>query len=116
MLGLCITADNHQGETIDPGRSYAFSNVRLHGNVGPRGIVSPATACERHASISQRPPAIGATERQIGQRQQPFGVALGNFMGAFFTEAFLGLEPPTKLVVSAEPTRGGALVRWNIHF
>lgn len=37
-------------------------------------------------------------------------------MGAFFTETFLGLEPPTKLVVSAEPTRGGALVRWNIHF
>jgi hypothetical protein len=44
------------------------------------------------------------------------GVALGNFMGAFFTEAFLGLEPGAKLAFSAEPTRGGALVRWDVRF
>jgi hypothetical protein len=44
------------------------------------------------------------------------GVALGNFMAAFFTEAFLELEPGTKLAFGAEPTRGGALVRWDIHF
>jgi len=34
------------------------------------------------------------------------GVALGNFMGAFFTQAFLGLEPGERLASSAEPTRG----------
>jgi hypothetical protein len=44
------------------------------------------------------------------------GVALGNFMGAFFTEAFLGLEHGTKFAFSAEPTRGGALVRWDVRF
>jgi membrane-associated phospholipid phosphatase len=44
------------------------------------------------------------------------GIALGNFMGAFFTEAFLGLEPGAKLAFSAEPTRGGALVRWDVRF
>ena len=44
------------------------------------------------------------------------GVALGNFMGAFFTEAFLGLEPGARLSFSAEPTRGGALLRWNLRF
>ena len=44
------------------------------------------------------------------------GVALGNFMGAFFTEAFLGLEPGARLAFSAEPTRGGALVRWDVRF
>ena len=44
------------------------------------------------------------------------GVALGNFMGAFFTEAFLGLEPGEKFSFSAEPTRGGALLRWHVRF
>lgn len=44
------------------------------------------------------------------------GIALGNFMGAFFTEAFLGLEPGAKLAFSAEPTRGGALLRWEVRF
>jgi membrane-associated phospholipid phosphatase len=44
------------------------------------------------------------------------GIALGNLMGAFFTEAFLGLEPGAKLAFSAQPTRGGALARWDMHF
>jgi membrane-associated phospholipid phosphatase len=44
------------------------------------------------------------------------GIALGNFMGAFFTEAFLGLEPGARFAFSAEPTRGGALVRWDMRF
>jgi len=44
------------------------------------------------------------------------GVALGNFMAAFFTEAFLGLEPGTKFALSAEPTRGGASLRWDVRF
>jgi membrane-associated phospholipid phosphatase len=44
------------------------------------------------------------------------GVALGNFMAAFFTEAFLGLEPGTKLAFSAEPTRGGAVLTWQMRF
>jgi membrane-associated phospholipid phosphatase len=44
------------------------------------------------------------------------GVALGNFMAAFFTDAFLGLEPGAKFAFSAEPTRGGAMVRWDVRF
>jgi membrane-associated phospholipid phosphatase len=44
------------------------------------------------------------------------GVALGNFMAAFFTEAFLGLEPGTKLAFGAEPTRGGAVLSWQMRF
>lgn len=44
------------------------------------------------------------------------GVALGNFMAAFFTEAFLGLEPGAKLAFGAEPARGGVLVRWDVRF
>lgn len=44
------------------------------------------------------------------------GVAIGNFMGAFFTEAFLGLEPDARFALSAEPTRGGALLRWQMRF
>lgn len=44
------------------------------------------------------------------------GVALGNFFAAFFTEAFLGIEPDARLTFSAEPTRGGGLVRWDVRF
>jgi membrane-associated phospholipid phosphatase len=44
------------------------------------------------------------------------GVALGNFMGAFFTRAFLGLEAGERLALSAEPTRGGAALRWQLRF
>ena len=43
-------------------------------------------------------------------------VALGNFMGAFFTEAFLGLEPGAHIAFSAAPTRGGALLHWQMRF
>jgi membrane-associated phospholipid phosphatase len=44
------------------------------------------------------------------------GIALGNFMGAFFTEAFLGLEPGARLSFSAEPARDGAVLRWQMRF
>ena len=44
------------------------------------------------------------------------GVALGNFMGAFFNEAFLGLAPGTRVAFTAEPTRGGAVLRWDLRF
>lgn len=44
------------------------------------------------------------------------GVALGNFMGAFFTQAFLGLGPDARIALSAEPTRGGATLRWQLRF
>jgi hypothetical protein len=44
------------------------------------------------------------------------GVALGNFMGAFFTEAFLGLEPGARLSFSAGPAHGGAILHWEMHF
>ena len=45
-----------------------------------------------------------------------FGIALGNFMGAFFSEAFLGLEPGGRLAFSAEPARGGAVLHWEMRF
>jgi hypothetical protein len=44
------------------------------------------------------------------------GVALGHFMAAFFTEAFLGIETGEKFSLSAEPTRGGASLRWDVRF
>jgi len=44
------------------------------------------------------------------------GVALGNFFAAFFTEAFLGLEPGARLSFSAEPAPGGGLLRWDYRF
>ncbi len=44
------------------------------------------------------------------------GVALGNFMGAFCNEAFLGLAPGTRVAFTAEPARGGAMLRWDLRF
>ena len=44
------------------------------------------------------------------------GMALGNFMGAFFSQAFLGLEPGARLAFGAEPVRGGAVVHWEMRF
>jgi len=44
------------------------------------------------------------------------GIALGNFMGAFFTEAFLGLEPGARFTFSAAPVRDGALLSWELRF
>ena len=44
------------------------------------------------------------------------GIALGNFMAAFFTEAFLGLEPSARFSFSAAPTREGAVLSWEMRF
>lgn len=44
------------------------------------------------------------------------GIALGNFMATFFTEAFLGIGPGAKFAFGAEPARGGAIVRWELRF
>jgi membrane-associated phospholipid phosphatase len=44
------------------------------------------------------------------------GIALGNFMGAFFTEAFLGLEPGGRHAFSVAPTREGAMLGWDVRF
>jgi len=46
------------------------------------------------------------------------GVALGNFMGAFFTEAFLGSvrHSGAQVALSAEPVRGGAGLRLDMRF
>jgi membrane-associated phospholipid phosphatase len=44
------------------------------------------------------------------------GIALGNFMGAFFTEAFLGLEPGARFSFSAAPMRDGAALNWDLRF
>lgn len=44
------------------------------------------------------------------------GIALGNFLGAFFTEAFLGLDAGERFALGAEPVPGGAMVRWDVHF
>ena len=44
------------------------------------------------------------------------GIALGNFMGAFFSEAFLGLERSERFSLSADPAPGGAVLRWEMRF
>ena len=44
------------------------------------------------------------------------GMALGNFMGAFFAQTFLGLEPDARLAFGAEPVRGGAMLHWEARF
>jgi membrane-associated phospholipid phosphatase len=44
------------------------------------------------------------------------GMALGNFMGAFFAQTFLGLEPDAQMAFGAEPVRGGAMLHWEIRF
>jgi len=44
------------------------------------------------------------------------GMALGNFMGAFFAQTFLGLEPDARLALGAEPVRGGAMLHWEMRF
>jgi len=44
------------------------------------------------------------------------GVALGNFMGAFFTDAFLGPGPGARVALTAEPVRGGAVLHWQMSF
>ena len=44
------------------------------------------------------------------------GIALGHFFGAFFTEAFLGIDDPNRLMVMFEPSRGGyaMIVRFGL--
>ena len=44
------------------------------------------------------------------------GMALGNFMGAFFAQTFLGIEPDARLTFGAEPVRGGAMMHWEVRF
>ena len=44
------------------------------------------------------------------------GMALGNFMGAFFAQTFLGLEPDARMSFGAEPVRGGAMLHWETRF
>jgi membrane-associated phospholipid phosphatase len=44
------------------------------------------------------------------------GVAIGNYMAAFFTEAFMGLGPDPRLAFSAEPAPGGAMLHVDVRF
>lgn len=44
------------------------------------------------------------------------GMALGHFIGAFFAQTFLGVEPDARLALGAEPVRGGAVVHWDVRF
>jgi membrane-associated phospholipid phosphatase len=44
------------------------------------------------------------------------GVAIGNYMAAFFTDAFMGLAPDSRLGFSAEPAPGGAMLRVDVRF
>jgi len=39
------------------------------------------------------------------------GMALGDFNGAFFNDAFMGLPQPTRLAFAVEPVHAGALLR-----
>ena len=42
------------------------------------------------------------------------GIALGHFFGAFFTDAFLGIDDPERLMVQFEPLRNG--FQMNVRF
>jgi len=39
-----------------------------------------------------------------------FGIALGNFFGAFFNDAFLGIDSQDSIMVTIEPSKEGVLV------
>lgn len=44
------------------------------------------------------------------------GMAIGNFFGRFFTDAFLGDELSRRLDISFQPSGGGAALTWNWRF
>lgn len=44
------------------------------------------------------------------------GITLGHFFGAFFTDAFLGLDNPRNAVVLLEPSREGAIAMLRFNF
>jgi membrane-associated phospholipid phosphatase len=44
------------------------------------------------------------------------GMALGNFMGAFFAQAFLSPEPDARVALGAGPLSGGAMLHWEVRF
>jgi membrane-associated phospholipid phosphatase/predicted small secreted protein len=44
------------------------------------------------------------------------GIALGHFFGAFFTDAFLGLDNPRNAVVLLEPSKEGAIAVLRFNF
>jgi membrane-associated phospholipid phosphatase len=45
-----------------------------------------------------------------------FSMALGNFLGAFVNDAFLGLDPQTGLEIALLPERGGAQLRVALRY
>jgi predicted small secreted protein len=44
------------------------------------------------------------------------GIAIGHFFGAFFTDAFLGLDNPRNAVVLIEPSREGAIAMLRFNY
>jgi hypothetical protein len=44
------------------------------------------------------------------------GIALGHFFGAFFTDAFLGIDNPNKVLVLFEPSRDGYVMTVRLGF
>ena len=44
------------------------------------------------------------------------GIALGHFLGVFFTDAFLGLENPRHVIMLIEPSREGAIAMVRFDF
>jgi len=44
------------------------------------------------------------------------GIAVGNFFGAFFNDAFLGIDPKTQKGLVFQPTDGGLMVGFNGSF
>jgi hypothetical protein len=42
------------------------------------------------------------------------GIALGHFFGAFFTDAFLGIDNPNKVLVLFEPSRDGYIMKVQV--
>ncbi len=44
------------------------------------------------------------------------GIAIGHFFGAFFTEAFLGIDDPDRVLVLFEPSKNGAVMTVRFGF
>lgn len=106
------TRPNGQGKSSFP--SYHASNASLYNtmaakNVETLGWSGSAVAISRFGLGTLT--AATAWARIEANQHYPSdvlaGIALGHFFGAFFTDAFLGIDDPDRALVLFEPSRGG---------
>jgi membrane-associated phospholipid phosphatase len=83
--------------------AYGWSDSALVASRLGLGVMTAATAWARVEANQHYPSDVLA------------GIAIGHFFGAFFTDAFLGMDNPRNTLVVFEPSRKGAvaMVRFN---